>query len=50
MIRHSDAGQYTSVRFTETVALQGPSASIASVGDAYDTQGSMVILDVGALV
>ena len=37
MIHHSDAGsQYTSVRFTETVALQGLSASIGSVGDAYD--------------
>lgn len=37
MIHHSDAGsQYTSVRFTETLALQGLSASIGSVGDAYD--------------
>jgi len=37
MIHHSDAGsQYTSVRFTETVALHGLSASIGSVGDAYD--------------
>ena len=34
---NSDAGsQYTSVRFTETVALHGLSASIGSVGDAYD--------------
>ena len=37
MIHHSDAGsQYTSVRFTETLDLQGLSASIGSVGDAYD--------------
>jgi putative transposase len=37
MIHHSDAGsQYTSIRFTETLALEGLSASIASVGDAYD--------------
>lgn len=37
MIHHSDAGsQYTSVRFTETVALQGLSASIGSVSDAFD--------------
>ena len=37
MIHHSDAGsQYTSIRFTETVALQGLSASIGTVGDAYD--------------
>ncbi|WP_157887868.1 IS3 family transposase [Frondihabitans sp. PAMC 28766] len=37
MIHHSDAGsQYTSIRFTETVALEGLVASIGSVGDAYD--------------
>jgi transposase InsO family protein len=37
MIHHSDAGsQYTSIRFTETLAVQGLSASIGSVGDAYD--------------
>jgi len=37
MIHHSDAGsQYTSVRFTETLALHGLAASIGSVGDAYD--------------
>jgi len=37
MIHHSDAGsQYTSIRFTETLALQGLSASIGTVGDAYD--------------
>ena len=37
MIHHSDAGsQYTSIRFTETVALAGLVASIGSVGDAYN--------------
>jgi putative transposase len=37
LIHHSDAGsQYTSVAFTESLALQGLSASIGSVGDAYD--------------
>ena len=37
MIHHSDAGsQYTSIRFTETLTLQGLSASIGSIGDAYD--------------
>lgn len=37
LIHHSDAGsQYTSVKFTESLALQGLSASIDSVGDAYD--------------
>ncbi|WP_370942393.1 IS3 family transposase [Amycolatopsis sp. cg5] len=37
LIHHSDAGsQYTSVSFTDSLALQGLSASIGSVGDAYD--------------
>ena len=37
LIHHSDAGsQYTSVRFTESLAVQGIAASIGSVGDAYD--------------
>ncbi|QBS46345.1 IS3 family transposase [Nocardia sp. CS682] len=37
LIHHSDAGsQYKSVKFTESLALQGLSASIGSVGDAYD--------------
>jgi transposase InsO family protein len=37
MIHHSDAGsQYTSVRFAQTLALEGLAASIGSVGDAYD--------------
>ncbi|WP_342216995.1 IS3 family transposase [Nocardia brasiliensis] len=37
LIHHSDAGsQYTSAKFTESLALQELSASIGSVGDAYD--------------
>src|SRR5687767_7663829 len=37
LIHHSDAGsQHTSVKFTDSLALQGLSASIGSVGDAYD--------------
>jgi putative transposase len=36
-VHHSDAGsQYTSVRFTETLMLEGLSPSIGTVGDAYD--------------
>ena len=34
--RPIESGQYTSIRFTETLALQGLSASIGTVGDAYD--------------
>ncbi|WP_425308279.1 IS3 family transposase [Ammonicoccus fulvus] len=34
---HSDAGaQYTSVRYTERLALEGIAPSIGTVGDAYD--------------
>ncbi|WP_280419907.1 IS3 family transposase [Nocardia carnea] len=37
LIHHSDAGsQYVSVNFTDSLALQGISPSIGSVGDAYD--------------
>jgi putative transposase len=43
MIHHCDAGsQYTSIRFTETVALEGLTASIGTVGDAYDCQSVLV--------
>jgi putative transposase len=34
--RPLEPNQYTSIRFTETLALQGISASIGSIGDAYD--------------
>lgn len=37
LIHHSDAGsQYTSIRFADTLLLDGMAASIGSVGDAYD--------------
>jgi transposase InsO family protein len=37
LITHSDAGsQFTSLRFTEHLALEGIMPSIGSVGDAYD--------------
>lgn len=36
-IHHSDAGsQYTSLRYTETIDLEGLRPSIGTVGDAYD--------------
>ncbi len=37
LIHHHDAGsQYTSVRFTEHLALEGIAPSTGTVGDAYD--------------
>ena len=37
LIHHSDAGsQYTAIRLTEHLALEGISPSIGTVGDAYD--------------
>ena len=37
LICHSDAGsQYTAIRFTQHLGLEGISPSIGSVGDAYD--------------
>jgi transposase InsO family protein len=37
LIHHSDAGsQYTSIRFAETLAVEGIAASIGSIGDAFD--------------
>ena len=37
LICHSDAGsQYTSLRFTEHLGLEGIQPSIGTVGDAYD--------------
>ena len=42
---NSDAGsQYTSIRFTETVALEGLTASIGSVGDAYDNAAAETVM------
>ena len=37
LLHHSDAGsQYTSLRFTEHLELEGIAPSIGTVGDAYD--------------
>ena len=37
LIHHTDAGsQYTSIAFTERLAAAGVSASVGTVGDAYD--------------
>jgi len=45
MIHHSDAGsQYTSIRFTQTLALEGLSASVGSVGDAYDNAAAETVI------
>ena len=39
-----ESAQYTSVRFTETVALEGLTASIGSVGDAYDNAAAETVM------
>lgn len=45
LIHHSDAGsQYTSIRFSETVALEGLVASIGTVGDAYDNAAAETVM------
>jgi putative transposase len=45
MIHHADAGsQYTSIRFTETLALEGLLPSIGSVGDAYDNAAAESVM------
>lgn len=45
MIHHSDAGsQYTSIRFTDTLVLEGLAASIGSVGDAYDNAAAETVM------
>ncbi|MGV8885520.1 MAG: IS3 family transposase [Microbacteriaceae bacterium] len=45
MIHHSDAGsQYTSIRFSETVALEGLVASIGTIGDAYDNVAAETVM------
>ena len=36
--------QYTSIRFTETVAREGLAASIGSVGDAYDNDAAETLM------
>jgi len=47
MIHHSDAGsQYTSIRFTETVAREGLVVSIGSIGDAYDNAAAETVMGI----
>ena len=42
--RPVELAQYTSIRFTETVALEGLTASIGSVGDAYDNAAAETVM------
>ncbi len=35
--RHDAGSQYTALRFTEHLTIEGIAPSIGSVGDAYDT-------------
>lgn len=45
LIHHSDAGsQYTSIRYTDTLALEGVQPSIGSVGDAYDNAAAETVM------
>lgn len=45
MIHHSDAGShYLSIKFIEIVALEGPVASIGTIGDAYDSAAAETVL------
>ena len=50
LIHHSDAGsQYVSMRYTARLLDAGARASVGSVGDSYDTQSIISVVDVGAL-
>jgi putative transposase len=45
LILHSAAGsRHSSIRFTDTVALEGLVASIESVGDAYDYAAAETVM------
>ncbi|UUL77913.1 IS3 family transposase [Pseudarthrobacter sp. Fe7] len=45
LIHHSDAGsQYTSIRYTDTLAFEGLQPSIGSVGDAYDNAAAETVM------
>jgi putative transposase len=44
LVHHTDAGsQYTSIAFTQRLAAAGVSASVGTVGDAYDALAESVI-------
>jgi putative transposase len=42
--RPVESAQYTSIRFTETVALEGLTAPIGTVGDAYDNAAAETVM------
>jgi putative transposase len=45
LIHHSDAGsQYTSTKFTATIALEGLVASIVTIGGAYDSAAAETVM------
>jgi putative transposase len=45
LIHHSAAGsQYTSIRYTDTLMLEGLQPSIGSVGDAYDNAAAETVM------
>lgn len=45
LLHHSDAGsQYTSIRYTDTLEIEGLVPSIGSVGDAYDNAAAETVM------
>ncbi|TFC74523.1 hypothetical protein E3O45_10515 [Cryobacterium sp. TMS1-20-1] len=42
--RPVESAQYTSIKFTETVALEGLVASIGTIGDAYDNAAAETVI------
>jgi len=42
--RPVEFAQYTSIKFTETVALEGLVASIGTIGDAYDNAAAETVM------
>lgn len=45
LLQHSDAGnQYTSIRYTDTLEIEGLVPSIGSVGDAYDNAAAETVM------
>lgn len=45
LVHHSDAGsQYTSIRYTDTLDIEGLVPSIGSVGDAYDNAAAETVM------
>jgi hypothetical protein len=44
LLRPVESAQYTSIKFTETVALEGLVASIGTVSDAYDNAAAETVM------